>query len=326
MSNIHVVVGIIIHDGLILVAKRPDDKHLGSLWEFPGGKLHNQEDPDVALIRELKEEIGINVTKARPFIRFTYKYTDRSILMDVWLINEWYGEIHGCEHQEVCWIKIENLNEYTMPPANKIIINALKLPTLYLICPKPEISNQDYLNKIDNCLDAGVKLLQLRCGDEFMDEHPDFVYKIIEKCDNYGAKLLLNTTPEKVILFNAHGVHLSGNRIKQLDKRPFDHSKYVAVSCHDKYELKHACEIDADFLVLSPVLKTSSHPQSKPLGWDCFYTLVQNITVPVFALGGMQCSHMKIAWEHGAQGVAIQSYIWQSANLAEKVRKCLQID
>lgn len=147
---------------------------------------------------------------------------------------------------------------------------------------------------------------------------------MIEKCNYYGAKILLNTTPENAMLFNAHGVHLNSNRLKNIDKRPVDKNKYLAASCHDVEELKHASDIDADFIVLSPVNKTDSHPEGKVLGWRQFSIMVQNITVPVFALGGMQCSHMKEAWENGAQGIAIQRYIWQAEDPAEKVRRCLE--
>ena len=324
MKNIHVVVGIILRDGFILIAKRPGDKHQGNLWEFPGGKLLDKEDPEDALIRELKEEVGIDVINTRPLIEFTYEYPDRSIILDARIINEWKGEVNGCEHQQVRWVKTGELEEYTMPPANKIIIDAIKLPTLYLVCPKPYISDKDYLNKLEICLSTGVKLLQLRCGDEYLDAHHDFIIKLIEMSNHHGAKILLNTTPEKASLFNAHGVHLNSNRLMRLDKRPFDHSKLVAASCHDESELKHACDIGADFLVLSPVLKTQSHPDSKTLGWKRFSILTKKTNVPVFALGGMQCGHMKLAWEHGAHGIAIQSHIWQAQKTADKVRECLE--
>lgn len=324
MKDVHVVIGIIIHEGNVLIAKRPEEKHQGGVWEFPGGKVKNKEKSYDALVRELNEEVGIVPQKARPLIKFSYKYPDQTILLDVWIVRRWQKRDSTCEQQEIHWIKFEDITGYRMPPANKVIINAIRLPSLYLVSPGLTISVQDYLNKIKTCLEAGVKLLQLRCGDTVFDSHPDLIYKIIDLCNFHGSKVLLNGSPEKAELFNAHGVHLSGNRLKQLDKRPLDYSKYVAASCHNKHELKHACDIGVDFIVLSPVIKTRSHPDSKPLGWKRFSTMVQNISVPVFALGGMKCSDMEIAWEHGAQGVAIQRHIWQAENSADNVRKCLE--
>ena len=75
---------------------------------------------------------------------------------------------------------------------------------------------------------------------------------------------------------------------------------------------------------MSPVEQTKSHPDTEPLGWDNFSKLAENITVPIFALGGMQPQHITTAWNHGAQGLAIQNYIWTALNPAKAVTECMK--
>jgi len=325
LNRIHVVVGVIIdRNENILLTKRSPDAHQGGLWEFPGGKLEPGETSRVALNRELQEELGIVVDKARPLIKFHHDYAECSVLLDVWLINEWHGDISGREEQEHKWVPVSDLKTIDFPAANQIIVTAIQLPSLYLICPTFMGNIKDYLEKIESCLKAGVQLLQLRCGDETIENHPDLIYQALDLCNYYESKLLLNSAPEQAASYKVHGVHLSSSRLLQLNERPLSNNFYVAASCHNLKELNHACQIDVDFVVLSPVEQTKSHPETKPLGWEKFLKLAENITVPVFALGGMQSQHITMAWSHGAQGIAIQNYIWSALNPAEVVTECMK--
>ncbi len=324
-SRICVAVGVVIdRNEKILLTKRAPDVHQGDLWEFPGGNIKYSEDPFTALIRELNEEVGIVVQKARPLIKFNYNYPDQSLLIDVWIVSDWEGKAYGREGQEFKWVQTTELAEIQMPSANKVILNAIRLPSLYLVCPKVKGSTKDYLERIENCLKAGVRLLQLRCGEEIIETHPQLINQVLDLCNYYKSKLLLNSAPEQASLHKVHGVHLSSSRLMQLNERSLNNNYYVAASCHNLHELKHACKIDVDFVVLSPVEQTKSHPETEPLGWDKFSKLAENITVPIFALGGMQPQHIITAWNHGAQGIAIQNYIWSALNPEEAVTECMK--
>jgi len=126
MSFIRVVVGIIINtDEKILIAKRASHQHQGDKWEFPGGKIEEGETPQQALRRELKEELGISIQSARQIKEIKHNYTDKTVLLDVYEVRDWQGEVHGCEGQPLLWVDRLVLSQYDFPDANVEILEAL---------------------------------------------------------------------------------------------------------------------------------------------------------------------------------------------------------
>lgn len=327
-TGIQVAVGIIINNvDEVLLSRRPFDAHQGGMWEFPGGKLEAGEDVKTALSRELWEELGVLVDKAHPFIKIQHDYPDRSVTLNVWRVSKWRGEPCSREGQSVSWINIRSLSCLAFPPADVMIIKALQLPHLYLISPGPGESNLDkYLSRLEDCIKSGAQLLQLRCQEETYHRNPALVTQVLSICRTYDARLLLNSTPATAVHFNAHGVHLNSARLLQLSHRPLDKNFLVSASCHNCSELMHACRIGVDFIVLSPVQDTTSHPDAKPLGWERFSQLVESSSLPVYALGGMQPQHMQQAWNCGARGLAMLSGVWYTSNPAEAVRQCINTD
>lgn len=325
-DGIQVAVGIIINDKHeVLLSRRPYDVHQGGLWEFPGGKLEAGEDIRTALDRELREELGVRVEQAHPFLKIHYSYPDRSVTLNVWRVDKWHGEPYNREGQPVRWINIRKLSEFEFPPPDAMIIKALQLPPLYLISPGPgEGTHDEYLSSLEDCIRSGARLLQLRCREETYHKSPELVTRLLTICRTYDARLLLNSTPATAVHFNAHGVHLNSPRLLQLSHRPLDKNFWVSASCHNSSELMHACRIGVDFIVLSPVQETASHPEAKPLGWDRFSQLVELSSIPVYALGGMLPQHMHQAWKSGALGVAMLGNIWSASNPADVVRQCMQ--
>ena len=130
----------------------------------------------------------------------------------------------------------------------------------------------------------------------------------------FNCHVLVNSTPEEVVSLGAHGIHLSSKKLALLNERPLGNEYLVAASCHDQQELERACRINADFVVLSPVNKTSSHPQAQPLGWDNFGKLTRLANIPVYALGGMNIADINDAKGNGAQGVAMISGLWNNTD------------
>ncbi len=115
-------------DGRVLLARRPEGKKMAGLWEFPGGKLHDGETPEAALIRELKEELGIDVTAAclAPFTFASYKYERFHLLMPLYLCRRWKGTPRPKENQTLTWVRPQKLADYPMPPADKPLIPLLR--------------------------------------------------------------------------------------------------------------------------------------------------------------------------------------------------------
>lgn len=124
-QKLHVMVGILIQDRKILLAKRPNHKHLGGYWEFPGGKCELGEEPKVALTRELEEELAITVIQANPFHWLQYEYPAKVVTLDVWKISEFQGTPIGNEGQEIKWVEINDLPNWRLPEANKEIVEKL---------------------------------------------------------------------------------------------------------------------------------------------------------------------------------------------------------
>jgi 8-oxo-dGTP diphosphatase len=106
--------------GAVLIAKRPPGRPLAGLWEFPGGKIEPGEEPEEALIRELHEELGIEIEKRAltPLTFASHAYPDFHLLMPVYLCRRWRGDVAAHEGQELLWVKPDTLHLYDMPPAD----------------------------------------------------------------------------------------------------------------------------------------------------------------------------------------------------------------
>jgi len=114
--------------GRVLLGKRPEGKHLAGLWEFPGGKVEAGETPEVALRRELLEEIGIDVSEVEliPLSFVSHRYAHFHLLMPLYVCHSWLGEIQSGEGQLLQWVAVKELDLYLMPPADRPLVKALQ--------------------------------------------------------------------------------------------------------------------------------------------------------------------------------------------------------
>ena len=139
----------------------------------------------------------------------------------------------------------------------------------------------------------------------------DLAQAAISLCHQHGARILLNGDVE---LFEKHaeadGLQLASDSIYHYHSRPIPKEKLLAVSTHSNEDIQQALKIDADFILLSPVKETRSHPGVPGLGWDCFAEKVKRIPVPVYALGGMKPEDVGLSKSYGGQGVAAISGFW----------------
>ena len=115
-------------DGRVLLAERPAGKHLAGTWEFPGGKVHEGETPEAALVRELKEEIGIDVHESclAPFTFASHTYTEFHLLMPLYVCRKWAGIAIPREGQRLKWVRPAQFADYKMPPADKPLVAMLR--------------------------------------------------------------------------------------------------------------------------------------------------------------------------------------------------------
>jgi len=114
-------VALLNEEGKVLLAKRPPGRPLAGLWEFPGGKVDPGEDPETALIRELIEELGIEIARADlvPLTFASHAYPEFHLLMPLYLCKRWEADIAAQENQELLWVKPDELRLYDMPPADE---------------------------------------------------------------------------------------------------------------------------------------------------------------------------------------------------------------
>jgi len=123
-----VAVALIDVDGRVLIAQRPEGKKMAGLWEFPGGKVDPGEAPETALIRELNEELGIDVTESclAPFTFASHAYDDFHLLMPLYVCRVWEGQVSPQEGQAIRWVRPLDLRDYPMPPADAPLIPMLR--------------------------------------------------------------------------------------------------------------------------------------------------------------------------------------------------------
>ena len=132
MTNLPIVlvvaVALVDDDNRVLIAQRPEGKSMAGLWEFPGGKVETGETPEAALIRELKEELQIDVTEAclAPFTFASHVYESFHLLMPLYVCRRWHGVPRPTEGQELKWVRAVRLSDYEMPPADVPLVAMLR--------------------------------------------------------------------------------------------------------------------------------------------------------------------------------------------------------
>lgn len=114
-------------DRRVLIARRPEGKQLAGLWEFPGGKVEAGETPEAALLRELKEELGIETKSAclAPLTFASHTYDDFHLMMPLYVCRKWQGVVQNLEHADLKWVRPQKLRDFDMPPADLPLIAPL---------------------------------------------------------------------------------------------------------------------------------------------------------------------------------------------------------
>lgn len=314
---IHVAVAVIFDpQGKVLIARRRPGTHMAGLWEFPGGKVEGDENVQAALRREIQEELGIVIHAARPLIQIHYRYPEKAVWLDVWRVESFEGTPIGCEGQEVQWVLPNQLADFQFPPANAPIISAINLPDIYLITEDPAVKCPHFLDELNNTLQSGIRLVQFRCKSLDKQQYKELARQAVTLCHQYGAQILLNERVDCVAELNADGAHLTSVQVMDCKQRPLSDDYWLSASVHNQQELARAHYLGVDFIVVSPVLSTPSHPAAIPLGWQGLKRLINEAAMPVYALGGMSRQDLATAFQAGAQGVAGISNFWVS-NKAE---------
>ena len=244
------------------------------MWEFPGGKLEPGESAEAALRRELYEELGIKAATIAGLVDVRHDYQDKRLLCRVWRVYAWRGDIRARENQALSWAPLDKLERYAFPEANRAILAALRLPPVYLISEPSCEDKGRCLAVLEQCLRAGLRLFQLRM--EAPGGQPDealFIAELKPMLGRYAAKLIINGAPAAMRKYQADGIHLNSRALFRYSSRPVAADRLLGASCHNEREIARAVRIGADYIFISPVKPTKSHPGSKAIGWQRFESL-----------------------------------------------------
>lgn len=315
------VVAAVLRDeqGRVLLAQRPPGKEMAGKWELPGGKVKAGESLHDALVRELDEELGVRTTHSRPLLQLAHDYPERRVVLHA-REARCCGAPRSREGQALRWVNPQDREAFAaldLLEADGPIVTAMRLPERYMITP-PILDVAQVPVLFERAAAAHVGLLQLRQPNADGQQLRRLVRAFAEVTRQRireglaSPDWLLGGDPAQTLpLAEANtgfaGLHLPARALGELASlrsRADVAGWWLFCSCHDEDELAQAKGGGADAAVLGPVLPTPTHPDQPGLGWERFATLLEDLPLPVYAIGGMGEHLLAQAWEAGGQGVA----------------------
>src|SRR3979490_2240672 len=308
-APVDVAVAVLIRsDGAPLLAQRPETKVYWGCGEFPEAKIEQGEPVPEALRREVREELGIEVERAYPWITRVFIYPHAKVRLHFYRVYAWRGKPRALEHQGIAWQRPDAIELDPLLPANGPVIRSLILPPENAITRAGELGIEPFLSRLEARLRGGLKLIQVRektLGHQAIEE---FARRVTALPHAHGAKVLVNADAALAREVGADGVPLAGELLRRAPARP--DFPWCGASCHSIGELRRAEALGVDFVVLGPVRATPSHPNAVPPGWERFREFAAAAAMPVYALGGIFPSDLEQAMSCGAHGIAMVRGSW----------------
>lgn len=177
----------------------------------------------------------------------------------------------------------------------------LQLPRLYLITDSKRYP--DFLERLPRLLDKGIRMVQLREKDLSGLEYYKLALRVRELTHKYNALLFINDRVDIALAVSADGVHLPAEGLPPSAVRKIDKNLIVGYSAHSLDQALYAEKEGADFITLSPIFETKSHPEAKPIGLDLLEEVSQRISIPIYALGGIEWDKIRLCYKRGAYGI-----------------------
>ena len=271
-KQVEISIGLIKFKSAYICLKR-NKKPYEDFIEFPGGKKKRNESPMECLKREIKEELNVKVVKAKFIYCIKHQYQDVLIIINVYNIHKYSGDISSNEEREIVYY--ENTSGYNVLPTHERILKLIKLPKLLKIITS--LNYDDFNFKRINL----YKCIRLR--DISFDTYKAHIQPKLKKY-RYNGNLIIDYPFNKNWDDNYTGIHFKSNRLKSCINMIKNPKYFYSASCHTLDDIELSNKILFDFILISPVI-TSSY-NTTPLGWTKFRDLSNRSYVPTYALGG----------------------------------------
>ncbi|KTG17384.1 MULTISPECIES: thiamine phosphate synthase [unclassified Guyparkeria] len=310
-------------DGRVWTEVRPDGKHLAGMRAFPGGKRGPGESLRAALDRELAEEVGIRVLRARRLITLDWDYPDRHLRLIGFEVTGWGGRPRSVEGQTLAAEPLDRDARgdwlAAMPPANRGLINALVLPRCLAITPPVDAAGmrtwQAGLESRLHALSVPM-LVNLRPGPSVGqgDVAWPALARVVLAAGHWPVVNPPGEGPWPEGLDPRVGLHLNHARLMAMPaervREAQERGHLVTAAVHDRATLDRAVELAVDLVTVSPLRATATHPGVSGIGWSAFAELAEAASMPVYALGGVGVDDLPRIWRRGGFGVAGISAFW----------------
>jgi len=286
--------------GNVLLQRRRRGQVCAGQWEFPGGKIRPGEDPRAAVARELEEELGIRAAGISPWLRRFHRYSHAECDLHFLRALRWEGAPAGMEGQELAWVPKRSAPPEPLLAGSRDPWKWLALPATCMITDIGTAGLERTLERWERIQDAGPAMLRLR-DKGLPDGAREAALSEIARRRREGS-LVVCGDERAARDGGACGVHLDSAALGAASRRP--DAEWVGASCHDERGLMRAADLGIDYVTLSPVLPTRTHPRAQPLGWERFAELAGGCGLPVYALGGLGPEDIDRARSCGAHGIA----------------------
>ena len=307
-AAIDVAVSVVRDDrGRVLLAERTPRQVSAGFWELPGGKIDGAESAAQAAARELHEEIGIDAEGLAPWIVYEHAFPTKRVRLHFFRADRWRGQPHGREGQRLAWVDAAAPAVGPLLPSNARALAALGLPPLLAITHAGDgAGTQAFVaRELPALLAAGVRLLQVRESRLSGAQRVHFARRIGERARAHGARMMLAGTALECSQAAADGQHSTAAQLRASSARP--PVALWSASCHDLDDLRCAERLGADFVIVSPVCASATHPGAAALGWANFAHIAAATPLPVYAQGGLGAADLAPARRHGAAGIAVNA-------------------
>ncbi|MCX7945769.1 MAG: Nudix family hydrolase [Hydrogenophilus sp.] len=323
MHEVVVAAGVVWdRERRVLLGARGAEGPFAGFWEFPGGKVEVGESPQAAVARELREELGIEVTEGAitPWVVRTHEYPHGTVRLFFFQVWEWRGEPQARVHRALAWVRPEEGGVAPLLPANAPVLAALTWPEYMVISDAAAGLESGREQGWSEALARWERRVALAAAEgrvvAQVREPPALGVKRLRELVHHAraagaVRVVVNGEMRWATEAGADGAHWSAARARGYWERrergedPRERGRlWLGVSVHHEGERAVALAVGADYWVVGPVQPTLSHPGANALGWEGFAALVGEAPVPVYAIGGLRGEDLSRVRAAGGHGVA----------------------